>query len=209
MINVIKVKEMTFFRTVPFSTLLSKLGNNEISSIYANFSAIGPEKSGFFIYNLNDVNYAYMSMVFLDRKIEARKFVNAKIKIKEYLQKIPICEVISYKSVSIDLPTIVSDVKKILREELHGKIDLSDIIVYSKESVTDTNFDLRELTMSLTITDSLIDYTGKKLLIIGKSLPLESEYKIVFRNIYLIVIYSLQRRKVDYIVITIHGHVEE
>jgi len=169
---------------------------------------MGPHNSGLVIYNLDNEKCALFSLIFLDRKISANRFIETKIKLKNNYYGIPICELESVRSFDINVDHIFSTIETALSSELKGEIDISDVIVYDTASVRNFVFEFEDLTKKWTVKDAVIDYLGEKLLVIGETVPIPSKFPI-FRKINLIVTYSLPQEEILNVVVTIEGRLEE
>jgi len=209
MVKIIKVNEMSYFKLVPLDEMFPQIKDGKSVLVYGNFNAMGPACSGLLIYNLDKEDVATRSIVFLDKPLNCRGTVKIEVKLEKYHYGIALCKTLSHEPFNVDRNEIITKVKKALKDELKGKIDISDLILYNKEFVPNTTFDLEKIVDTLEIENVYIDHSGKKVLIICKSIPIGSRYKIVSRNLYLIPIYDLHKNKLDKVIITIQGHVEE
>ncbi len=204
-----KIRELSFFKNTKISELLEeKIHTNVLINVQGNYGCLGPKCSGLIIVKLTD-STALKSIIFLNEKLDENKFYSIRAKVKYDVYNIPYCEIIDSKPLHIDENWFKLASKRELTSLLGSDIDISDIIIYHRDTVRKHVYSSEELISDLNYVEAIIDFKATQLILIWKSSPIISDIPIIKRNVYIIPIYDLWRKELEKVIITIMGHVEE
>jgi len=207
--TLLKIKEMTYFKHIDLVELISEIKEGQRIGVFGNLREIGPYNSGLLIYNLTKKEQAYYSIVFLDRKVSLVKYAYVTMELIGDHYGIPVCHLLSIKPFEVNIGKIREEVMEMLPQYLGSEIDISDIVTHHLNAIKKRRYKVEEIMSNLSSEDTVIDYTGKVLLLIERSIPVSAGSLPIFRYLYLLVKWSIFEERIMDVILTIMGHVEE